>query len=90
MLDWDAHVFHIFPVRCSRRDELQVYLEENGIQTAIHYPIPPHKQKCYKEWNDISLPITEQIHREELSLPMSPCLRMEEVSYVVEKLNRFL
>lgn len=89
VVDWDAHVFHLFPIRCSRRDELQVYLEENGIQTTIHYPIPPHKQKCYREWNNLSLPITEQIHREELSLPMSPCLSKEEVSYIVEKLNQF-
>lgn len=89
VVDWDAHVFHLFPIRCSRRDELQVYLEKNGIQTTIHYPIPPHKQKCYKEWNNLSLPITEQIHREELSLPMSPCLSKEEVSYTVEKLNQF-
>lgn len=89
VVDWDAHVFHLFPIRCLRRDELQVYLEENGIQTTIHYPIPPHKQKCYKEWNNLSLPITEQIHQEELSLPISPCLSKEEVSYTVEKLNQF-
>lgn len=89
VVDWDAHVFHLFPILCTRRDELQVYLEENGIQTTIHYPIPPHKQKCYREWNNLSLPITEQIHREELSLPMSPCLSREEVSYIVEKLNQF-
>lgn len=87
--DWDAHVFHLFPIRCKRRDELQKYLADNRIQTVIHYPIPPHKQECYKEWNHLSLPITEQIHDEELSLPMSPCMTMEEVKAVVEIINAF-
>lgn len=87
--DWDAHVFHIFTVRCKRRDELQKYLTENGVQTIIHYPIPPHKQECYKEWNNLSFPITEQIHNEELSLPMSPVMKEEEVKEVVEILNNF-
>ena len=87
--DWNANVFHIFPIRCERRNELQEYLTENGVQTIIHYPIPPHKQKCYKEWNDMSLPITEKIHSEELSLPMGSCLGMKEVKCVVEQLNRF-
>lgn len=88
--DWDAHVFHIFPVRCHRRDELQSYLTSEGIQTLIHYPIPPHQQACYKEWNGLSFPITEQIHREELSLPMSPVMTEEEVKKVVEIVNLFL
>lgn len=87
--DWDANVFHIFPIRCNRRDELQAYLTENGVQTIIHYPIPPHKQKCYKEWDGMSLPITEKIHREELSLPMGPCLTDEQMSFVVNVINRF-
>lgn len=87
--DWDSHVFHIFPIRCSKRDELQQYLSENGVQTVIHYPIPPHKQECYKEWNNLSFPVTEQIHSEELSLPMSPVMDMEEVSEVVRVLNEF-
>lgn len=85
--DWDAHVFHIFPIRCERRDELQKYLADNGVQTIIHYPIPPHKQECYKEWNDLSLPITEQIHREELSLPISPVVEREEIKMIIEVLN---
>lgn len=87
--DWNANVFHIFPIRCERRDELQEYLSENGVQTIIHYPIPPHKQKCYREWNDISLPITEKIHREELSLPMGPCLKMTQVERVINQINGF-
>lgn len=87
--DWDAHVFHLFPVRCKRRIELQQYLSENGIDTVIHYPIPPHKQECYKEWNHLFFPITEQIHDEELSLPMSPTLSKEEVEKVVSVINSF-
>lgn len=84
-----TNVFHIFPVRSKHRDALQTYLKENGIQTIIHYPIPPHKQEAYKEWNQLSFPITEQIHAEELSLPMSPTLTDEQVDYVIEQLNRF-
>lgn len=87
--DWDAHVFHIFTIRCKRRDELQKYLTENNVQTIIHYPIPPHKQECYKEWNSLSFPITEQTHNEELSLPMSPVMTEEEVRTVVELLNNW-
>lgn len=85
--DWDAHVFHIFTVRTQRRDDLQQYLVENGVQTIIHYPIPPHKQECYKEWNNLSFPITEQIHDEELSLPISPVMTKGEVETVVKVLN---
>lgn len=88
--DWDAHVFHIFTIRCKRRDELQKYLADNGVQTIIHYPIPPHKQECYKEWNNLSFPITEQIHNEELSLPMSPVMTEEEAKKVVVLLNAFI
>lgn len=87
--DWDAHVFHIFTIRCKKRDELQKYLADNGVQTIIHYPIPPHKQECYEEWNRFSFPITEQIHDEELSLPMSPVMTEEEVKTVVELLNKW-
>lgn len=87
--DWKAHAFHLFSVRCAERDELQKYLTDNGVQTIIHYPIPPHKQECYKEWNALSLPITEQIHNEELSLPMSPVMTKEEIDKVIEVVNRF-
>lgn len=88
--DWDAHVFHIFTIRCKRRDELQKYLADNGVQTIIHYPIPPHKQECYKEWNHLSFPVTEQIHDEELSLPMSPVMAKEEVNIIVSLLNNWV
>lgn len=82
-------VYHIFPILCERRDELQQYLKENGVETMIHYPIPPHKQACYKEWNDLSFPITERIHRQELSLPCHQALKKEEADQIVSLLNRF-
>lgn len=81
------NVYHLFPILCERRDELQQYLADNGVQTIIHYPIPPHKQECYKEWNGLSLPVTERIHREELSLPISPVMTVEEVKMVVGIVN---
>ena len=87
--DWDSNVFHIFPIRSNKRDELQTYLADKGVQTLIHYPIPPHKQECYKEWNNLSFPITEQIHREELSLPMSPTLTNEQVQFVIDMINKW-
>lgn len=83
------HVWHVFAVTCAYRDELQKYLTEHGIQTVIHYPIPPHKQPCYQEWNSLSYPITERIHREILSLPISPVLTDDEVGEVVRVLNEF-
>lgn len=87
--DWNQHVFHIFPIRCKERDRLQRYLTENEIQTIIHYPIPPHRQECYKEWNELSFPVTEMIHREELSIPMSPVLDEDEIKIVVDAINNY-
>ena len=87
--DWNQHVFHIFTTLCENRDEFQKYLESKDIGTNIHYPIPPHKQECYKEWNSINLPVTEKIHAQELSLPMSPCLTNEQVQYVIDMVNNF-
>lgn len=84
------NVFHIFPVLCRERNRLQTYLHGNGIETIIHYPIPPHKQRCYKEWNSLSFPITEQIHREELSIPLHPALTAEEVEQIINTLNLFI
>lgn len=83
------NVYHLFPVLCEKRDDLQAYLKENGIQTLIHYPIAPHKQECYKEWNNISLPITEAIHVQELSLPISPVLDLAEAKTVADTINKF-
>lgn len=85
----EQNVFHLFPVLCERRDELQAYLQENGVQTIIHYPIPPHKQACYKEWNGMSLPVTEAIHARELSLPIGPAISIEDADRVVEIINNF-
>jgi dTDP-4-amino-4,6-dideoxygalactose transaminase len=84
-----ANVFHIFPIRTEKRDEFQKYLADNGIQTVIHYPIPPHKQECYKSWNKLSFPITERIHNEELSLPMSPAMTNEQTQYVIDVINQW-
>ena len=89
---WDFsnnHVFHLFVIRTGKRDELQQYLLENGIQTMIHYPIPPHKQKAFANWNHLSFPITEKIHNEILSLPISPVLTMDEVGFVISILNKY-
>ncbi|GAA3771937.1 DegT/DnrJ/EryC1/StrS family aminotransferase [Flavobacterium ginsengiterrae] len=89
---WDFsnnHVFHLFVIRTENRNQLQEYLNQNNIQTVIHYPVPPHKQKAFPEWNNLSFPITEKIHNEVLSLPMSPVLTDEEVSFIVEVLNRY-
>ena len=83
----DTNVFHIFPIFTEKRDALQQYLKDNEIMTIIHYPIPPHKQACYKDLYEFSFPVTEKIHDIELSLPMSPCLTDEQVCYVIEKLN---
>lgn len=88
-LDDKNNVYHLFPVFCEQRDDFQQYLKDNGIQTLIHYPIPPHKQECYKEWNNISLPITERIHNQELSLPMGPTLLLSDVDYIIDLTNRW-
>ena len=87
--NWEQFVFHLFPILCEKRDELQRFLESNGIGTNIHYPIPPHKQECYKEWNSLCLPVTEKIHAQELSLPISPCLSEKQVQYVIDCVNKF-
>ncbi|AWH89663.1 DegT/DnrJ/EryC1/StrS family aminotransferase [Limnobaculum parvum] len=85
----NRHVWHLFVLRCKERSRLQSYLSENGIQTLIHYPIPPHKQKAYQEFNDYVLPLTEQIHREILSIPISPVMETAEIDCVVNIINNF-
>ena len=90
--EWDGsenHVFHLFVVRVSNRNSFQQYLTENGVQTVIHYPIPPHKQEAYCEWNQFCYPLSEKIHDEVISLPMSPVLTDQEVKKIVEVLNRY-
>ncbi len=84
-----SNVFHLFPIFSKERDELQEYLVKNGIQTAIHYPIPPHKQNCFAAWNHLEFPMTEKIHREELSLPISPVISLDEAKKIVDFLNKF-
>lgn len=81
------NVFHIFPIRTQKRDDLQKYLKDKGIETLIHYPIAPHKQQAYQEWNKMSFPITEEIHKTELSLPMSPVLTKEQCDFVIEAIK---
>ncbi len=89
----EHNVYHQFPIFCERRDELQHFLHENGVQTMIHYPIPPHQQECYAEesWNipRLHLPITERIHAQELSIPMSQAVSDDEAKMVVDVLNAF-
>ena len=86
---YEQHVWHLFVIRTQNRDALQQHFTENGIQTLIHYPIPPHKQQAYKEWNDLSYPISEKIHAEVLSLPIGPTLSLEEAQKVVDLCNQF-
>ena len=83
------HVWHLFVIRSNKRNSLQEYLQENGVQSIIHYPIPPHKQKAYSRWEKLSFPITEQVHKEVLSLPISPVTSHDEVREVVNLLNKF-
>lgn len=85
----ESNVVHIFPILSSRRDELQQYLKENGVGTMIHYPIPPHLQKCYAEWNHLHLPITEKIHQQELSLPCNQSMKEEDVERIAELIRKF-
>lgn len=87
--DRKSHVWHLFIIKTENRARLQQFLQENGVQTMIHYPIPPHKQEAYQEWRDVSYPITENIHEQVLSLPISPVISMEEVEKVVEKINQY-
>ena len=87
--NWSSNVFHLFPIFTENRNELQTYLTVNNVQTLIHYPIPPHKQICYNEYFHISLPITERIHNEELSLPISPVITDEELKTVVLLINNW-
>jgi dTDP-4-amino-4,6-dideoxygalactose transaminase len=82
-----SHVWHLFVVRTPERDRLQAHLQAHGVQTLIHYPIAPHKQHAYAEWNQYSFPITEQIHAQELSLPISPVMTDAEIRRVVEIVN---
>ncbi len=86
----DNHVFHLFVIRTPKRVELQDYLKQNGIETLIHYPVAPHRQKAFENWSNLKLPITEKIHDEVLSLPISPVITDIEVDFVIQKLNSWI
>lgn len=88
--NYKQHVWHLFVIRTKNRDALQKYLDKKGIQTLIHYPIPPHKQQAYKEWNNLSYPISEYIHAEVLSLPIGPTITIEQASNVVIEINKMV
>lgn len=83
------HIFHLFVIRTENRIELSNYLKENGVETMIHYPIPPHKQKALEDWNNLSFPITEKIHQEVLSIPLNSTLTDDEVSKIITIINRY-
>lgn len=83
------HVWHLFVVRTKYRAQLQAWLNENGVQTLIHYPIPPHQQRAYSSWADLSLPITEQLHQQVLSLPLDPTMSQQDIQTVIDAVNGF-
>lgn len=87
--NYNAHVWHLFVVRTNDRDQLQDYLSINGIQTVIHYPIPPHQQEAYKEWNLLNYPVSEKIHSEVLSLPLNHVLTLDQINHVINTINRY-
>jgi dTDP-4-amino-4,6-dideoxygalactose transaminase len=85
-----SHVWHLFVIRCGARDELHQHLADAGVQTLIHYPIPPHKQKAYSNWNSLSFPLTEKIHDQILSLPIGPTMSLSDAKVVVDACNSFV
>lgn len=87
--NWEGHVWHLFVIRNQYRDKLQKYLTKKGIETLIHYPIPPHKQQAYQQYNHLNFPITEQIHKEVLSLPISSVIEMDSLVHIVKCINKF-
>lgn len=89
LVDIDRHVWHLFVVRCAKRDALKAHLADYGIETLIHYPIPPHKQSAYKEWRGVAFPLTEAIHNQVLSLPISPAMSARQIECVVSACNDF-
>ena len=88
-IDRNQHAWHLYVVQVIDREKVQHYLAEQGVQTLIHYPIPPHKQKAYKEWYNLSYPISEKMHQHVLSLPISPVMTDEEVTKVIEAVNAY-
>lgn len=89
-LGLSSHVWHLFVVRCDQRDALQKHLTTLGVQTLIHYPVPPHQQQAYSQWNEFSFPLTERIHQQVLSLPIGPAMTVDEANAIVAACNRFV
>ena len=87
--DRNEHAWHLYVVQVIDREKVQQHLAENGVQTLIHYPIPPHKQQAYKEWNNLSYPISVKMHREVLSLPISPVIKNDEISIIINAINAY-
>ncbi|GAB3888102.1 DegT/DnrJ/EryC1/StrS family aminotransferase [Spirosoma agri] len=85
----DQDVWHLFVVRHARRDQFRAFLHERGIGTDVHYPVPPHKQLAYSEHAQCVLPISEQLHRDVISLPLNPTLTNDEVNYIIDTINQF-
>ena len=85
-----THAWHLFVIRCKERDKLRSFLKKNKIQTLIHYPIPPHKQKSFKEFKNLPLQLTTKLSMEILSLPNYPSLNIKELEYIVKTLNKFI
>ena len=85
----ESHVWHLFVVRTSKRNQFQQYLADNGIETVIHYPVAPHKQHAFKNWNHLSYPITEEIHSTAISLPLSPAMQKQEINAVISECNKY-
>ena len=84
-----SNVYHLFPIFCEHRDDLQRYLADHGVETLIHYPIPPHHQSCYQEFSHLQLPITEELHRQELSLPISQVQSLSDTQTIIRLLNEY-
>jgi len=89
VVDLDSHVWHLFVIRSDKREALQKHLHDNGIQTLIHYPVPPHKQQAYKDWGYLDLPLTEKIHQEVMSLPIGPTMTTDEAMFIAKICNEF-
>jgi len=85
----ESHVWHLFVIKTTKREELAKYLYSRGVETLIHYPLPPHKQKAYAAWNNITLPLTEEIHNQVLSLPIDPNMTSEDIEQVINAVNEF-
>ena len=87
--DVNAHVWHLFVIKTKHREQLVKYLADNGVQTLVHYPIPPHQQGAYQEWHGSSFPISENIHEQVISLPISSVINSNELNSVIKLLNSY-